>query len=151
NISSLSLTPSAPKARTGDVIHFTLTANDAAGHEIAGLAPTWLLAPGKGEISPDGAFVGYEAGTYVVSAAFGVRSAQAQVTLTPRDVRRPAKVIGSVVRSAFPTSEVWVHPNGRVAYLGTHLGGDRVYVLDVSNPENPTIVDSVTVNARVIN
>lgn len=151
NISSLTLTPSSPKARTGDVIRFKLSAKDASGQEITGLAPTWLLAPGKGEIDADGAFVGYEAGTYVVFAAFGVRSAQAQVTLTPRDVRRPASVVGSIVRSTFPTSEVWVHPNGRVAYLGTHLGGDRVYVLDVSNPENPTIVDSVTVNARVIN
>ena len=55
------------------------------------------------------------------------------------------------MRSTFPTSEVWVHPNGKVAYLGTHLGGDRVYVLDVSDPVKPAIVDSVMVNARVIN
>jgi len=66
-------------------------------------------------------------------------------------VRRPAKVVGSVIRTTFPTSEVWVHPNGRVAYLGTHLGGDRVYVLDVADPARPAIVDSVIVNARVIN
>ena len=37
---------------------------DAAGKEIAGLTPTWAFAPGKGEIDADGAFVGYEAGTY---------------------------------------------------------------------------------------
>jgi hypothetical protein len=150
-VSALTVTPSANKGRTGDVIHFTLSAKDANGQEITGLAPTWLLSPGKGEIAADGAFVGYEAGTFVVSASLGTRSAQAQVTLTPRDVRRPATVVGSVVRSAFPTSEVWVHPNGRVAYLGTHLGGDRVYVLDVSDPADPKIVDSVMVNARVIN
>ena len=151
NVSSLSVSPSTGKGRAGDVIHFALSAKDANGQEITGLAPTWLIAPGKGEIGSDGAFVGYDAGTYVVSASLGTRSAQAQVTLTPRDVRRPATVVSSVVRSAFPTSEVWVHPNGRVAYLGTHLGGDRVYVLDVSDPADPKIVDSVIVNARVIN
>jgi hypothetical protein len=133
------------------VIRFKLSAKDAAGQEIAGLSPTWLFAPGKGEIGPDGSFVGYEAGTYTVSASLGARSAQTTVTLSARDVRRPATVLGSVVRSAFPTSEVWLHPTQDIAYLGTHLGGDRVYVLDVSNPEDPKIIDSVTVNARVIN
>jgi hypothetical protein len=151
NVSSIALTPSSPEAKTGDVIRFTLSAKDAAGQDIAGLSPTWLFAPGRGEIGPDGRFVGYEAGTYTVSASLGARSAQTTVTLTARDVRRPATVLGSVVRSAFPTSEVWLHPTQDIAYLGTHLGGDRVYVLDVGNSEEPKIIDSVTVNARVIN
>ena len=42
-----------------------------------------------------------------------------------------------MVRSAFATTEVWVHPNGKVAYLGTTLGGDRVYTIDISDPANP--------------
>jgi uncharacterized protein YjdB len=151
NVGTVSLTPTSPTARTGDVIRFKLSVKDAAGKAIDGLSPTWALAPGQGAIDADGAFVGYDAGTYTVTAVVGQRSAQTTVTLTPRDVRRPATVVGSLVRSTFPTSEVWVHPNGKVAYLGTHLGGDRVYVLDVSNPAKPTIVDSVTVNARVIN
>ncbi len=151
NVSSLTVSPSAPDARTGDVIRFKLSVKDAGGGEISGLTPTWLLAPGKGEIDGDGAFVGYDAGSYTVTAVVGTRAAQATVTLVARDVRRPAKVIGSVIRTTFPTSEVWVHPNGKVAYLGTHLGGDRVYVLDVSDPAKPVIVDSVVVNARVIN
>ena len=54
-------------------------------------------------------------------------------------------------RKAFPTSEVWVHPNGKVAYLGTHLGGDRFYTIDISDPAHPVIVDSVQANTRVIN
>jgi hypothetical protein len=150
-VSSITLTPSSPQGRTGDVIRFKLSVKDAAGQEITGLTPTWLLAPGHAEIGADGGFVGYDAGSYTVSASLGNRSAQTTVTLTPRDVRRPATVVGSVVRTTFPTSEVWVHPNGKVAYLGTHLGGDRVYVLDVADPAAPKIVDSVIVNARVIN
>ena len=150
-IKSVSVTPSTPHARTGDVIRFSAVAKDAAGKEIAGLTPTWAFSPGKGELDPDGAFVGYEAGTYSVTALLGTNIAQTTVTLTPRDVRRPATLVGSVIRAAFATSEVWVHPNGKVAYLGTILGGDRVYVIDVADPSKPTIVDSVVVNARTIN
>jgi hypothetical protein len=43
-----------------------------------------------------------------------------------------------------------VHPNGKVAYLGTLQAG-IVYVVDVSNPAAPTIADSVVLNARVVN
>jgi hypothetical protein len=87
----------------------------------------------------------------VVTALLGTNVAQTTVTLVPRDVRRSTTVVGSVIRSALATSEVWVHPNGKVAYLGTILGGDRVYVIDVADPSKPTIVDSVIVNARTIN
>jgi hypothetical protein len=150
-VSTVAITPSRPTARTGDVIRFKLSVKDALGKEIEGLSPTWLFAPGQGAIDADGAFVGYDAGNYTVTALVGPRSAQTTVTLAARDVRRPATVVGSVVRTAFPTSEVWVHPNGKVAYLGTHLGGDRVYVINVADPSKPRIVDSVIVNARVIN
>ena len=151
NVSSIELTPLRPQARTGDVVRFKLTVKDAAGRAIEGLSPTWTFAPGQGAIDSDGAFVGYDAGSYTVTALVGQRSAQTTVTLAARDVRRPATIVSSIVRSAFPTSEVWVHPNGAVAYLGTHLGGDRVYVLNISDPAKPAIVDSVIVNARVIN
>ncbi|MDQ8164602.1 MAG: Ig-like domain-containing protein [Gemmatimonadota bacterium] len=151
SVGTLSLTPASPQARTGDVVRFHLSARDANGAAIDGLTPTWLLAPGDGAIDAGGAFVGYVAGTYTVTAMLGQRTAQATVTLTARDVRRPAKLLGSVVRNTFATSEVWVHPTAPIAYLGTHLGGDRVYILDVSNPGAPAVIDSLMVNARVIN
>ena len=150
-VASMTITPSSPRARTGDVLRFNLAVRNAAGATITGLTPTWSFAPGHGQIDEDGSFVGYEPGTYTITASVGPHATQAVVTLAPRDVRRTAQVVSTVVRSAFPTSEVWVHPNGKVAYLGTHLGGDRVYVLDVSDPAKPAIVDSVMVNARVIN
>ncbi|HEY9228453.1 MAG TPA: hypothetical protein VIP11_17500, partial [Gemmatimonadaceae bacterium] len=43
------------------------------------------------------------------------------------------------------------HPNGKVAYLGTHMGGDRVYALDIADPANPKIVDSIQSNTRLVN
>jgi len=60
-------------------------------------------------------------------------------------------VVGRLPRTLFPTSEVWIHPNGKVAYLGTHGGGDRVYAIDIANPAKPVIVDSIQANTRLVN
>ena len=151
NVGSIDVTPTSPTARTGDVIRFRAVVRDRTGKQIAGLTPTWLLSPGMGAIDEDGAFVGNRPGTYQVTASFGSRAADATVTLEERGVGRSVRLVGKLLRTAFPTSEVWVHPNGRVAYLGTLLGGDRVYALDISNPSSPTVVDSIVINARTIN
>ncbi|HET7040460.1 MAG TPA: Ig-like domain-containing protein, partial [Gemmatimonadales bacterium] len=108
-VASLSLSPASTHARTGDVIRFQLKALDRAGRPVQGLTPQWALAPGQGEIDPDGAFVGYQAGEYVVTALLGERTAQAVVTLEPRDVRRQATLVGRLPRTRFTTEEVWVH------------------------------------------
>jgi hypothetical protein len=149
-VKTMAIAPATPQIRTGDVVRFTLNVTDAAGRTINGLTPTWLFSPGDGLIERDGAFVAYKPGTYTVSATLGQHVASATATVVARDVRRPATVVGSLVRSAYPTSEVWVHPNGKVAYLGTLQAG-IVYVVDVSNPSAPTIADSVVLNARVVN
>ncbi len=151
DISAIRVAPNNPTARTGDVIRFRAMVRDRGGREITGLTPTWLLSPGHGAIDEDGAFVGYRSGTYQVTASFGSRTADATVTLDQRNVARSTKLVGKLLRTAFPTSEVWIHPNGRVAYLGTTMGGDRVYAIDITNPASPTIVDSLMVNARSIN
>jgi len=148
---TVSVTPSTVNARQGDVVRFSAQVKDAAGRVIEGLTPSWTFSPGRGELSADGAFVGYEPGQYLVSASFGRTSGEAAVALTERGVRRKASVVGSVIRTAFVTSEVWVHPNGKVAYLGTHAGGDRFYSIDISNPAKPVVVDSVIENFRVVN
>lgn len=150
-IAEVDLTPRKLTARTGDVVRFGSTPKDASGRAIAGLVPTWSFSPGKGQIDPDGAFVAYEAGTYVVTASYGARSTDAVVKIAERDVRRPVRVVGRLPRTAFPTSEVWIHPNGKVAYLGTHGGGDRFYTIDISNPASPVIVDSLQANTRLVN
>lgn len=151
NVASLSITPGTTHARTGDVIRFQLHALSASGRPVEGLTPEWTMSPGQGEIDPDGAFVGYEAGDYVVTALLGNRSAQAVVTLVPRDVRRQATLVGRLPRTRFSTEEVWVHPNGKVAYLGSGGGGDVMYAIDISDPANPVVTDSVQTNTRRVN
>jgi hypothetical protein len=150
-IAALSLSPATSEGRTGDVLRFTLDAKDAQGAAITGLTPTWTMSPGHGMVSEDGAFVGYEAGSYTVVANLGDRSAAATVVLAPRDVRRPAEVVGRLSRSLFSTEEVWVHPNGKNLYLGTGSGGDRMYAIDISDPANPVVTDSLMANTRRVN
>ena len=151
SIASLDITPSSLSARTGDVVRFTATARDAAGKPIEGLTPTWTFSPGQGMIEQDGAFVGYEARPYAVMASIGNRVAQATVTLAHRDVRRPATVVGRLPRTRFRTEEVWIHPNGKVAYLGSGGGGDVMYTIDISNPASPVVTDSIVANTRRVN
>ena len=150
-IATLELTPSSVEARQGDVTSFKVTPRDAAGRVIQGLTASWSISPGRGQIDDDGAFVGYDPGSYLVTATIGSRSVDAPVTLAHRDVRRPVRVVGRLPRMLFTTEEVWIHPNGQVAYLGTGSGGDRMYAIDISNPANPVVTDSIVANTRRVN
>ncbi len=148
---SASITPQNVKARQGDVVRFALSVKDSRGTEITGLTPSWSFSPGGGHIDADGAFVGNVPGRYVVSAGLGTDDASTVVTLSPRDVRRSATVVGRLARKDFVSSEVWIHPDGKHAYLGTTLGGDRIYAIDISNPGAPVITDSIMANSRSMN
>jgi hypothetical protein len=150
-VASLTVTPAINEARTGDVIRFKAVAKDAQGREITDIMPVWSFNPGQGLVEPDGAFVGYEAGEYTVTASLGNRTAEAVVTLTERDVRRPLTVVGRLPRMRFTTEEVWLHPNGKVAYLGSGSGGDVLYTIDISNPAKPVVSDSIVANTRRVN
>ncbi len=150
-VASFSVEPGVTDARTGDVIRFKAVARDAQGREIVGVTPVWSFSPGQGMIESDGAFVGYEAGSYTVTASLGNRSADAVVSLAARDVRRPLSVVGRLPRTRFNTEEVWLHPNGQVAYLGSGGGGDVLYTIDISNPAAPMVTDSIIANTRRVN
>src|SRR5688500_1791674 len=97
-VASLDVTPSSAEARQGDVITFKVSARDATGRAITGLTPSWSVSPGRGQIDDEGKFVGYEPGTYLVTATVGTRSTDVPVTLTHRDVRRPVRVVGRLPR-----------------------------------------------------
>jgi len=150
-IASLEITPASVTARQGDVIRFKLVARDRAGQRIDGITATWGFSAGSGLIDDDGAFVAYAAGKYVVTATVAGRAARAVASVAWRDVRRPAQVVGRLPRSLFSTEEVWIHPNGKIAYLGTGGGGDRMYAIDISDPANPVVTDSLMANTRRVN
>ena len=150
-LASLELTPASSSVRTGDVIDFKVSARDRNGAVISGLTPTWSFSPGNGAIDANGAFVGYVPGDYLITASFGAKSVDAAVTLKPRDVRRPVTVVGRLGRTRFTTEEVWVMPDGKHAFLGSGSGGDVLYAIDISDPANPTVTDSIISNTRRVN
>jgi hypothetical protein len=151
NIATLEITPSTAQARTGDVVRFEVRARTAGGATVTGLTPSWSFSPGQGMIDPDGAFVGYEARPYTITASLGGRSVDATVTVAHRDVRRPGTVVGRLPRTRFSTEEVWIHPDGKHAYLGSGSGGDVLYAIDISNPASPVVTDSIVANTRRVN
>jgi hypothetical protein len=150
-VASLELTPARVDARQGDVQKFRVTARDAQGRTIDGLSTSWSFSPGEGLVEQDGTFSPYTPGEYVVSATQGSRTAQAVVRVEPRDVRRPLTVMGRLPRTRFSTEEVWIHPDGKHAYLGSGSGGDVMYAIDISNPAKPVVTDSVVSNTRRVN
>lgn len=150
-IARVEILPASARVRQGDVVQFAARALTAAGREITGLTPSWSFSPGEGMITDDGSFVGYGTGDYAVTASFGTHSAEVPVTLGPRNARRPVEIVGRLPRSLFTTEEVWIHPNGRIAYLGSGSGGDRMYAIDISDPAKPVVTDSIVANTRRVN
>jgi hypothetical protein len=151
-VATLSIASPAGTARTGDVVRFTATPKDQTGRAVEGLSIRWLVAAvgntGTAVIDDEGGFVADEQGVYTVTAMVGNHSADAVIRVLPRAVGRGIEVVGRVplpVRGA----EVWVHPGGKCAYYSTI--SDRVYAIDVADPSKPVIVDSMTIDARLIN
>lgn len=150
-IAAIEVTPNRVDAKTGDVIRFTAVARDRNGAELKGLTPTWTFSPGNGAMDNDGALVGYVPGAYFVTASFGSRSSDVAVNLAARNVRRPLTVVGRLPRTRFTTEEVWIHPSGKYAYLGSGSGGDVMYTIDISDPSKPVVTDSIVANTRRVN
>jgi hypothetical protein len=149
-IRKLALDPATTTVKTGDVVRITPRATNAAGKAIGGLAYRWTIAAGEGPagIDPDGAFVAEAPGRYVVTAEAGTSHAEAVIVVAPRRAGRGMEVMGRVPIK-FSSAEVWAHPSGSCVYLSTI--SDRVYAIDVKDPYQPTIVDSMMVDAQIVN
>lgn len=147
-VTAIELTPRSAAVRTGDVVRFNFLAKGAGGRVVPGVQPQWLLNPGSGLVDHDGAFVADVPGTYRVVAAFAGRTAEAVVTVRPRDAARPATVVGRLPLKSM-AAEFWLHPDGKHGYLTTI--SDRIYAINLADPTKPAITDSVIVDARVIN
>ncbi len=146
-VTQVALEPSDAQVRTGDVLGFKFVAR-AVGRPVADARPEWALNPGSGDIGDDGSFVANVPGTYRVMATFAGRTAEAVVTVSARDVRRPTTLVGRLPIKG-SAAEFWLHPDGKHGYLTTI--GDRIYAIDLSDPAKPTVTDSVVVDARTIN
>jgi plastocyanin len=148
-VHKLTVKPASAEARTGDVVHFSTAALEGSGAQLKDSAVRWSLSSsGTGAIVyPDGAFVAEKAGTYVVIASSGQHSAAASVVVRPRNVEREVDVVAHVPMPDLQMSEEWII--GHHAYLSTIA--DKLFVYDISDPANPKLLDSLKVDARLIN
>ncbi len=144
SVTQLSLEPAAASARTGEVIHFTAR---AGGSPLKNYTVNWSVDRGGAEIDPDGGFVAEQPGTYIVEARVGDRAASATVAVKPRNAERHLEIVGRVPVKDLQMTEEWII--GNTAYLASL--GDKVWAYDISNPAEPKLLDTLTLDARLIN
>ncbi|HKP47768.1 MAG TPA: Ig-like domain-containing protein [Pyrinomonadaceae bacterium] len=144
NLSDLSIEPRTSNARTGDVIRFKLNAN---GKPADNFSVRWTASGPAATIDPDGGFVAELPGSYVITASTGDQQANATLLVRPRDVERNLEVIGRAPLKEFQAAEEWII--GNHAYLSTI--SDKLLVYDISDPADPKLADTLTVDARLIN
>ncbi len=150
----------ASRARTGDVVRFSVVSRDESGAEVGGV-PTDFSVTSFAErtnsgasVYRDGAFVAERPGLYRVVANAAGRTGQALIEVVERGVEHDAIVVGRGLVADRPTSDLWAFSgaDGRdYVYTGTHLGGQRMLVWDVTDPATPVLTDFVEVDARVVN
>jgi len=146
-VRKLTVKPASAEARTGDVVHFSASAADAAGGHLKDPAVRWAITGAGATVYPDGAFVAEKAGTYVVTVSSGQHSAAASVVVRPRNVEREMEVVSHTPMPDLQMSEEWII--GHHAYLATIT--DKLFVYDIADPANPKLLDTLKVDARLIN
>jgi len=158
-VTSISISPATTSTRRGDVVDFDIVASDASGRAIEDIALDLSVSGLEGTggfVFDDGTFVAEETGAYRVIASTGTASAAAIVEVDDRPPPSDVEFLDHGVRAEVSTSDLWVFEgmDGEdYAYTGTHAngGGQRMFVWNVTDPTNVILVDSVVVDARVVN
>ena len=141
-VHKLTVKPATADAHTGDVVHFMAAADSSKSPSVR-----WSVSGSGAAIYDDGAFVAEKAGTYIVSASSGQHTASASIVVRPRNVEREVEVVSHVPMPDIQMSEEWII--GHHAYLSTIA--DKLFVYDIADPANPKLLDTVKVDARLIN
>ncbi len=159
-VRSVELTPDVAAVRTGDVVRFEAVPRGANGEPIGDIALTYTVGGEEARsrlgasVFEDGGFVADRPGHYRIVASAGRVSAEAVAEVRPREVEQEPVRVGLGLQSHATSSDLWVFrgTDGRdYAYVGTHEGGQKMFVWDVTDPSSPVLSDSVVVDARVVN
>lgn len=143
-----SVTVTGPtQARTGDVLRLRASALDTRNLPMSPMPLHWSLSGPRGSIGTEGQFVAEEPGTYLVTAAAGAVVGTHAIRVVARTHPRRLELVSHVGFGNLQPAEVWAI--GEVAYVSTL--SDRIYVFDIRDPSAPVKVDSLVVDARVIN
>jgi len=160
----LTVSGSAERARTGDVVRFEASVEDAMGGPVGDLPVTWTVMADPAieatadippaEIDEKGRFVAYFPGVYTVVANVPGRAARTSLEVHPRHASQEVTFVGQGQVNNERTSDLWVWEgvDGRdYAITGTHAAAGAVYFWDVTDPASPVLTDSVVVDARTTN
>ena len=147
SLRKLEVKPPSAEARTGDVVHFSAAAVGGSGEHSKNASVRWSISGGGAAVYPGGAFVAEKAGAYVVTATSGQHSASASVVVRPRKVERELEIVAHLPLPDLQMSEEWII--GHHAYLATVA--DKLFVYDIADPANPKLLDTLQVDARLIN
>lgn len=126
--------------RTGDVVTLATSIPEAR--------PIWAVAGPGAMIYPNGDFVAEKPGLYTVLATLGDAVARTQIEVGDRGVSGRVHIVGHGRNPEMFTADIW--PQNGYVYLGTHQA-NQIRTYDVSDPANPVLTDTLTVDARVIN
>ena len=146
-VTTLRILEAAP-ARVGDVVALRAEPRGASGRRVGGVRVRWGVTGTGAEMFPDGRLVAHIPGSYLVTATVGNRVASGAVQILPR---RDPRWVDFVSHSALPKDvqggEIW--PVGDVVYVSSI--GSSVYVFDIGDPAAPKLVDSLVMDARLLN
>ena len=157
---SLDISASSNSVRTGDVVILSSKMLDKRGKEINNLNPTYSFhgVSFDGSSSASGLikknkFVADVPGLYTVNANFGYITSSTKIKVTDRDIKRDIVQLGTGDVFDKHTSDAWFFEgvDGKdYGVSGTFFNG-QAYFWDVSDPTNITKVDSIKVDARIVN
>ena len=158
-VGSVSISGESAAAELGDVVQFSAEVRDPAGAPVSNPLVSWrVIPPGAGFVTGDGRLVAYETGDVRVVAEAQGAADTADLAVAPRQVPTGGfQVVGNGAVGKRFSSDHWEH--GTTAYTGTWgcrnvpggACGDALLVWDISGADNPVLVDSVIVDARVVN
>ncbi|MEM7415247.1 MAG: Ig-like domain-containing protein [Gemmatimonadota bacterium] len=161
---SVELHDAPTEARTGDVIHFQATVRDASGAARDDIPVSWshsytategmLGVPAPGQMNDRGAYVADVPGIHTVVATVGSQSARHAFRALPRDAVQELEVVGHGAEDWYRTTDLWALEgmDGRdYVITGSKVSGGFAFFYDVTNPAAITKIDSIQVDARIVN
>ena len=157
---SINISASNNSVRTGDVVTLSSKMLGKKGKEITNLNPTYsfhgVSFDGSNSASgliKENKFVADVSGLYTVNAHFGNITSSTKIKVTDRNIKRDIVQLGTGDVFDKHTSDAWFFEgvDGKdYGVSGTFFDG-QAYFWDVSDPTNITKVDSIKVDARIVN
>ncbi len=159
-VNQLELEADHQQIRTGDVLYFRpmINGSEAAADmpltfSISGLAGQ-NMSGASASIREDGAFVAEQEGFYTINVSAGGRTASRSVKVVPRAIERDIEVVGRGTMTRKHTTDFWLWEGADkrdYAVTGTFSADGMAYFWDITNPGAIELIDSIQVDARIVN